>query len=104
MGGNLKDAVAGGVHDGFAGAHVLFAQFLDDFGAGGRLVAEGGAADLAFKLGDQLARKAIFVHGESLIEPHAGHFPVSGGGVFSRRVRCAFAVSRGGLGGLRQIL
>ena len=51
--GDLEDAVAGGVDDREAGAHVLLAEFLDDFSAGGGLVAEGAAADLAFEFGDQ---------------------------------------------------
>ena len=49
MRGNLEDAVAGGVHDGLAGADVFCAQFLDDFGAGRRLIANGFAADLRFE-------------------------------------------------------
>ncbi len=49
---NLEDAIARGVHDGVAGAHVLFAQFLDDFGAGGGLIAERFSADRALVLLD----------------------------------------------------
>jgi len=92
VGGNLEDAVAGSVNDGFAGADVLFAKLLDDFGAGGRLVADGFAADARFESADDFRREAVFVHRKSLIEPHAGHFPVAGSGVFAWRVRGALAV------------
>ena len=55
--GDLKDAVAGRVDDRKAGADVFFAKFLDDFGAGGGLVAERAAADAALEFGDQLRGK-----------------------------------------------
>src|SRR5579863_5131965 len=57
--GDLENTVTGGVHDGLAGAHVLFAEFLYDFGAGCWLVADGATADLPLKLGDQLVRKSV---------------------------------------------
>ena len=47
--------------DGKAGAYVLFAEFFDDFRAGGGLVADGAAADLAFEFRDQLLGKAVRV-------------------------------------------
>ena len=33
MGGDLEDAVAGGVDDGLAGAEVFLAELLEDFRA-----------------------------------------------------------------------
>src|ERR1700751_2129097 len=92
VGGDLEDAVAGSVNDGFAGADVLFAKLLDDFGAGGRLVADGFAADARLESADDFRRKAVLVHRKSLLEPHPGHFPVAGSGVFAWRVRGAFAI------------
>jgi len=91
MRGDLEDAVAGGVDDRLAGADVLFAKFLDDFGAGGGLVTNGVAADAFFKLSDDVGRKAVFVDGKSLIEPYAGHFPVAGSGVFAGGASGSFA-------------
>ena len=83
MGGDLKDGVARGVDDGLAGANVLLAKFLDDFGAGGGFVADGAAADLAFEFLDDLARESVLVDGEGLIEPDASHFPMARGRVFA---------------------
>ena len=40
VGGDLEDAVARGVDDREAGAHVLLAQLLENFRAAGRLIAE----------------------------------------------------------------
>src|SRR5215831_11315748 len=93
MCGYLEDAVAGGVNDGLAGPHVLFAKFLDDFGAGRGLVADGFAADACFKRRDNFGWKTVLVHRKGLVEPDAGHFPMAGGGVLSGRVRGAFAIS-----------
>ena len=85
MRGDLKNAVAGRVDDRKAGAHVLFAKFLDDFRAGRGLVAERAAADLPFEFRDQPLRKSVRVHRKGLVEPDSRHFPVAGGGVFPRR-------------------
>ena len=101
--GDLEDAVAGGVHDELAGAHVLFAEFFDDFGAGGGLVADRLAADLALKLGNQVARKTVRINRERLVQPDTGHFPMPGGRIFSRGVRCAFAEGAERCGGGLQI-
>ncbi len=85
MRGDLENAVAGGVNDRKAGTLVLFAEFLDDFGAGGGLVAESFAADRALEFFHEIAREAVLVNGEGLIEPDTGHFPVAGSGVFAGR-------------------
>src|ERR1700756_2540921 len=72
--GDLEYAVAGGVDDRFTGADVLFAQFFQDFGAGGRLVAECFAADLFFERLDYFRRGAGGVEGKGRIEAERGHF------------------------------
>ena len=41
----------------------------------------------------------MLVDREGLIEPDAGHFPVTGGGVFAGRTRGAFAEGSAGRGG-----
>src|SRR5271156_3272561 len=79
--GDLKNAVAGGVHDGKSGNNVFTAKLFDNFGAGCGLVAERAAADLALEFRDQRLRKAVGTNGKSAVEPDAGHFPVAGGGV-----------------------
>src|SRR6202035_4515810 len=56
--GDLKDAVAGGVHDRLAGAKVLFTEFFDDFRSGGGLVSDGFAADLALEFFDDFWRES----------------------------------------------
>ena len=38
MGGNLKDAIGGGIENGATCAYVFFAEFLNDLGTGSRLV------------------------------------------------------------------
>src|SRR5580765_6803383 len=91
--GNLKDAVAGGVHDGLAGTNVLFTKLLDDFRAGGGFVTQGFATDLPFELVDNFARKSMRVDRKCLVEPNAGHFPMTGGRILSGRMRGAFSVA-----------
>src|SRR6185437_15296802 len=66
-------------------AHVLFAEFLDNFGAGGGLIAERAPADAPFECGDHFFRKAMRIDWKRLLEPDARHFPVPGGGVLSGR-------------------
>src|SRR5882757_10844627 len=102
--GNLKNTVAGGVDDGLAGADVFFAELFQDFGAGSGFVAERFTADLLFERVDNLRREPVLVNGKGLIEPDAGHFPVSRGGVFAGGVRCAFAIGGYGNGSGRKIL
>src|SRR5882757_6044981 len=92
MRGNLKYAVARRVDDGFAGAHMLFAQLFYDFGSGGRFVAESLSADQTLEFSNQIGRESIFVDWERLVQPDACHFPMSGSGVFTGRMRCSFAV------------
>jgi len=36
---------------------------------------------------------SVLIHGERLVQPHPGHFPMAGGRIFSWRERRAFAVS-----------
>src|SRR5258708_32916109 len=102
--GNLKNTVAGGVDDGLAGADMFFAELFQDFRAGSRFVAERFTADLLFERLDNLRRETMLVNGTGLIEPNAGHFPVSRGGVFAGGGCCAFAVGGSGYGSGRKIL
>src|SRR5258708_5519006 len=92
MCGDLENAVAGGVHDGHAGADVLCAEFFQDFGAGGGFVAQRFAADLLFERFDNFWREAVLVNWKSLIEPDACHLPVACGGVFAWGVSSPFTV------------
>ena len=90
---NLEYAVARSVHDRKTRSNVFLAQFLDDFGSGGGLVADGLAADGAFELFDQFARKAVLVNGKRLRQPDPGHLPVPCRRVLARRMCGAFAVA-----------
>ena len=90
--GDLEDAVARSVDDGLAGTDMFVAEFFDDFGAGGGLVAESFAADLFFKLVDDFFGKAVRINRKGLGEPGAGHFPVTGGGVFAGGMGGTFSV------------
>src|ERR1700746_859057 len=72
--GNLKDAVARCVHNGFAGANVRFTKLLDDFCAGGGFVTQGFATDLPFELVDDFGGESMRVDRKCLREPNAGHF------------------------------
>ena len=49
----------------------------------------GGMPDLFFKLADDFFRKSVGINRKGLREPDAGHFPVSGGGVFAGGMRGA---------------
>src|ERR1041385_6028 len=87
VGGDLEDGVDRGVADRLAGAGRVFAQFGNDGGAGGVLVAqdagEFGAAD---EFLDELGRKGRFGLGEvAPIERHwhTGDLPMAGGGVLA---------------------
>ena len=91
---HLEDAVGRGVDDGRTGAHVPGAEFLDDFGAGSRLVPERTAADAALELAHDLRREAAGIERERLREMDAHHFPVAGSRVLAGRSQGAAAVMR----------
>src|SRR5690242_3732007 len=96
MRGDLKDTIGRGVDDGRAGAHVLLAELLNNFGAGGRLVPENFASDFFFERSDYIRREAVRIKRKRFIENDAGHLPMSGGGIFAGGSETAFAVSAGG--------
>src|SRR5579862_7556050 len=91
MRGNLKNAVARRVDDRKSRAYVLFAKFLDNFGAGGGLVSECAAADSPLEFRDKFFWETVRINWERLLQPDAGHFPVTGRGVLSGRDRGALA-------------
>src|ERR1700683_1918014 len=62
--GNLKYAVAGGVHDRESCARVFFAQFLDDLRSCGGLVPKRAAPDSKLEFRNQRFWKAVRIHGE----------------------------------------
>ena len=78
---------------------MLFAEFLDDFRAGGGFVADGLAADGTLEFFHQVARETVLVNGKSLVEPDAGHFPVAGGGVLAGRNGGSLPEGAGGMSG-----
>ena len=92
MRGNLKNAVAGRVHNRLARVHMLFTQLLDNLRSRRRLVADRLSPDPFLEGFNHITRESMFVHRESLIEPHSRHFPVAGCRVFSWRMGCSFAV------------
>ncbi len=94
--GDLEDAVGRGVDDRRAGAHVFFAQFLDDFGSGRGVIAERAAADVAFELVHDLGRKTVRVERKRFRQMNADHLPVAGGGVFPGGRQRTFSKSRRG--------
>ena len=96
MRGHLKHAVGRRVDNRLAGAHVFFAELLDDLGAGSGAVAERAASDARLELLQNLGRKSVRKEREGLGEMDAHHFPMAGGGVFSRRCQRAFSEGRGG--------
>jgi hypothetical protein len=59
VGGDLEDAVGGGVADQRAGLDVFFAEFVDDGGAAGGLVADELAAGFLFEGGDQVGGERV---------------------------------------------
>jgi hypothetical protein len=88
---HLEHAVGGRVDDGRARAHVLGAQFLNDLGARGSLVAQRIAADPPLEFLHDLGRKSVRVERKGTVQMDAGHFPVAGGGVFAGRSQGAAA-------------
>ena len=96
----LEDAVGRSINNGRTRSHVLGAEFGDDLGARGRLVAERAASDAAFELVHDFAREAVRIQGEGLIEDDSRHFPMAGGRVLAgRRQRAAAESARGSIGG-----
>ncbi len=89
---DLEDRVAAGVDDPVAGAHVLGRQFLEDHGAGSRLVAEDTAPGPLPEGGEDLLGKPVRKDRERLVDEQAGHLPVPGRRVFSRRRLAHLAV------------
>jgi hypothetical protein len=85
VGGDLEDAVGGGVADQRAGLHVFFAEFVEDGGAAGGLVADELAAGFLLKGGDQVGGERV--HQGEVVEAgihfEAGDFPVAGDGVLA---------------------
>src|SRR5258708_16263086 len=71
MCGDLENAVAGGVHDGHAGADVLFAEFFQDFGAGGGFVSQRLSADLVFLLLQYFRPATLLLKWEKLVRTGA---------------------------------
>src|SRR5581483_2590901 len=94
----LKDAIGRCVDDRLPGAHVLFAQFLDDLSTGSGAIAERAASDARFEFAHQFGRKAVWEEREWLRQVNPGHLPMTRGGVFAGRRKRAFAV--GGRGPL----
>ena len=73
--GHLEDAVGRGVNDGRAGAHVLGAQFLDDLGARGGLVAQRAAADAPLEFVHDFRRETVRDRAETAWPGECPPFP-----------------------------
>ena len=78
MAGNLEYAVPAGIDDRCIIQQFLFAQFVKNRRAGGRLVANHLVADGFFKCFNKGIRKTVRESRESLFNPHPGNFPVAG--------------------------
>ncbi len=89
VGGDLKDAVGGGVADRLSRPHMLFAETCDDISAGGMAVAENaGNIALAADRFDQLGGKRVALGREVAPVEHDGRsrdFPMAGWRVFAAR-------------------
>ena len=104
VGRHLKDAVAGGVDDGVAGA-MCFApsSFMISVPEAGLLARVRRPIGVRIRRSASW-RKTVRDRPGRLIEPDAGHFPVAGGGVFSGRARGAFAVAAGWMRGRSEMV
>ena len=80
---------------------MLGAEFLDDLGAGGGLVAERAAAGAPLEFVDDFAREAVGIKRKGPVEVDAHHFPVARGGVLAGRRQRATAVGAFGRRGGR---
>src|SRR5882762_3034735 len=85
MRGDLKHAIARRVHNRLARPHVFFAQLLDNLRTGCWLVSDRLLANLLLEFFDQISRESVFVNRKRLVQPHPGHFPMSGRRIFSGR-------------------
>ena len=76
MRGDLEYRIAGGINDGKARAHVLFAKLHEDFGSRGNGVAQGFPADLCFKSRADALRNTAGKSWQGLFGDQPGNFPV----------------------------
>src|SRR6266487_1721311 len=74
---DLEDAVGWCVEDGTTGAHMFFAQFLDDFGARSGLIADHLTPNSLLKVRHEISRKAIGIGRQRFVQDDSGHFPVT---------------------------
>ncbi len=81
--GDLEDAVAARVHDRVAGAHVFFAQFVDDHGARCRIISEGAGADQRFESVHDFPWKTLREVRKDHIRDESCDFPMAGDRVFA---------------------
>ena len=81
---DLEDGVGRGVDDRRAGAHVLFAELVEDHRPRRRLVAERLPADAPLVFGDDVGRKSVRIGAERILDDEPHHFPMPGRRVLPR--------------------
>ena len=69
------------------------AQFFDDFGSGGRAVAESFGPDSPFIFGNECWWKATRIGRQGTIDHNPGNFPMSDDGIFAGRLFSHFTVT-----------
>jgi hypothetical protein len=101
---HLKYAVRRCVNNRRSGAHVLRAQFLDDFGSRRGPVAQRAAPDAPLEFVHYRARESIRKERKGLVQMDAGHLPVPRSSVLAGRRQGAAPERSSGFRGRRQPL
>ena len=84
MRGNLEYRIGGRVDNRRAGAHVFFAELVEDHRARRRLVAERLSPNAFLVLFDHVRRKSVRVCAKRIGNDESHHFPMSGRRIFPR--------------------
>ena len=93
VGGDLKHAVAGSVDNRKSSAHMFFAQLLEYFRSGSRLVADGLSSDALLKFLDDFGGETVWINRKGLVQPDTRHFPMPDRRIFAGRMCGGLSVS-----------
>src|SRR3954471_11785061 len=84
VGGDLKNAIGGGIKNGFSGTHMFRAEFLDNLCAGRGFVANYLTTDSLLEFVHESSGKAMWIGWQGFLQDNAGHLPVTSGAIFAR--------------------
>ena len=97
MCGDLQYGVGGGIHDHFAGFHMSFGEFIEDFRTAGGFVADDFMSCTIFKFFYQVIRETVVRKGdERLVDAEPHDFPVAGHRILTKADFLHFSVITAG--------